>query len=246
MNIQKISSTIIVLVFVTATALYAWTGPTATAPSGNTSAPINVSSSMQDKSGIIRTIGFKSFGQVAIATSTTDTYALPISLLLGVNGKVGASEYCDQSGNNCTSSSGFGGVPAGAVMAFNLASCPAGWVLSDGSNGTRDLRGMFVRGFGTSTDGTASGAFGQKQNDAFASHNHSATVSTGGAHTHSYVTFTASGVDAAAGTNDSNNEGSNTVQTGSSGNHSHTVTISNTGGTETRPDNVALLYCQKS
>jgi hypothetical protein len=201
---------------------------------------------MQDKSGIIRTIGFKSFGQVAIATSTTDTYALPISLLLGVNGRVGAREYCDQSGNNCTSSSGFGGIPTGAVMAFNLASCPTGWVLSDGSNGTRDLRGMFVRGFGTSTDGTASGAFGQKQNDAFDSHNHTGTTNSAGAHTHGYDSWNVNN-DGTAGSNDANTGDSAKVDTtNSSGSHTHAFTTNSTGGAETRPDNVALLYCQKS
>lgn len=245
MNIQKISALIIVAIFATSTALYAWTGPTATAPNANTSAPVNLSSSMQDKSGILRTVGFKSFGQMAIATSTTDLYVLPISLLLGVNGKIGAREYCDQSGNNCTSSSGIGSIPTGAVMAFNLISCPSGWALSDGTNGTRDLRGMFVRGFGTSTDGTASGAFGQKQNDAFDSHSHTGTTNSAGAHTHGYDSWSVNN-DGTAGSNDANAGDSAIVRTTNSGGaHTHAFTTNSTGGSETRPDNVALLYCQK-
>lgn len=37
-------------------------------------------------------------------------------------------------------------VPPGAVMAFNLASCPTGWSAANGSGGTPDLRGEFIRG----------------------------------------------------------------------------------------------------
>jgi len=31
-------------------------------------------------------------------------------------------------------------------MSFNLASCPSGWIEADGTNGTPDLRGAFIRG----------------------------------------------------------------------------------------------------
>lgn len=31
-------------------------------------------------------------------------------------------------------------------MAFNLSSCPSGWITADGTNGTPDLRGEFIRG----------------------------------------------------------------------------------------------------
>lgn len=36
-------------------------------------------------------------------------------------------------------------VPPGAIMAFNLASCPTGWIAADGTSGTPDLRGEFIR-----------------------------------------------------------------------------------------------------
>ena len=36
-------------------------------------------------------------------------------------------------------------VPAWFVWAFNLASCPSGWIAADGTNGTPDLRGEFIR-----------------------------------------------------------------------------------------------------
>jgi hypothetical protein len=135
------------------------------------------------------------------------------------------------------------------VAAFNLTTCPAGWIPADGTNGTRDLRGSFVRGYGTSTAGTAaSGAFGVFQDDAFKSHTHTGSAS-GGNHTHPYT----SGSQQA---NSNFQVGSGrwvgtpgvAATISSSGSHTHTVTITeNTdgGGIETRPDNVALLFCQK-
>ena len=44
---------------------------------------------------------------------------------------VWASKYCDESGLGCVdapiSSGGGGSVPSGAVMFFNISSCPSGW-----------------------------------------------------------------------------------------------------------------------
>lgn len=36
-------------------------------------------------------------------------------------------------------------VPPGAVMAFNLSACPTGWSIANGTGGTPDLRGEFIR-----------------------------------------------------------------------------------------------------
>jgi microcystin-dependent protein len=139
-------------------------------------------------------------------------------------------------------------LPAGAVQAFAMNSAPAGWLAADGSNVNRttyaalfsaisttygvgdgsttfalpDLRGYFVRGSGTNGDGTVSGAFGAKQADAFKAHTH--TVS---------------------------DTGFNSVNLASGGGAVSQVfgsavrTTSSTGGTETRPANIALLYCIK-
>jgi hypothetical protein len=179
----------------TASYLNAWSGPpTGTAPDNNVDSPINVGNSPQTKLGGI--------GAIAMI----------------------ANEFC--LGSDCiTSWSGIGGssVPAGTVAAFNLLTCPAGWVLADGNNGTRDLRGSFIRGYGTSTAGTAaSGAFGAKQEDDFKSHTH--TIA-GGQYNVGYNTFT--------------------PLTTASPNENLTNIWSGGGGSETRPDNVALLFCQK-
>lgn len=72
----------------------AWTGPTAIPPSGNTPAPINVSSTQQNKAG-----------KLGIGT----TALIPSNLTLGVGGRVGATEYCNADGSICTSATSLGG-----------------------------------------------------------------------------------------------------------------------------------------
>lgn len=135
-------------------------------------------------------------------------------------------------------------LPSGAVMAFAMNSAPAGWLAangalvstttyaslfaaigytyggSGGSFNLPDLRGYFVRGAGTNSDGTASGTFGAKQADAFKSHNHTVvqTIDNQGSY----------------------DSGSGRPRYGGSGD----VTGS-TGSTETRPRNIAMLYCIK-
>lgn len=147
-------------------------------------------------------------------------------------------------------------IPAGAIMPFAMNSAPTGWLAADGAeysktgiyaalfaaigtahgetNGSGgagtshfrvpDLRGIFVRGSGSQTISgiTYSGALGTKQADEFKSHTHNVAVRS----------FNTGGLDSVAG--------STTATNG---------TISNaalaTGGTETRPANIALLYCIK-
>ena len=114
-----------------------------------------------------------------------------------------------------------------------------------------DLRGYFVRGSGTNADGTAAGTFGQKQADDFESHTHTGSSGSAGAHTHSF-TLTSGAGDTSQGLVNSgtfSNAESGVTQsastTGSAGAHTHTITIGSTGDTETRPRNIALLYCIK-
>jgi microcystin-dependent protein len=159
-------------------------------------------------------------------------------------------------------------LPAGAVQAFAMASAPSGWLIANGAAVSRttyaalfsaigttygtgdgsttfalpDLRGYFVRGSGTNSDGTAAGTFGAKQADDNKAHTHTGTTSTTGAHTHTYTFKTTTGGSSAGG--DLNNIGNGTFNTGSAGNHSHTFTT-DSSGTETRPKNIAMLYCIK-
>jgi microcystin-dependent protein len=165
-------------------------------------------------------------------------------------------------------------VPAGAVMAFAMNSAPAGWLAADGSNVSRstyaalfsaisttygagdgsttfalpDLRGYFVRGTGTNGDGTAAGTFGAKQAAAMLNHTHTGTTSSNGAHTHG-IPVTSPISPGGANTVLFDGRGvAGGLPTDSAGAHTHTMTTGNPstgGGTETRPVNIAMLYCVK-
>ena len=130
-----------------------------------------------------------------------------------------------------------------------------------------DLCGYFVRGSGTNRDGTASGTFGQKQADAVGPHTHSASV---GNHQHNIIANTTGSNAPYSSINIDNNDYlaaraesastanwsytlrgvSTTATLGlTSSNGAQTITTSSqapASTTETRPANIALLYCIKA
>lgn len=135
-------------------------------------------------------------------------------------------------------------VPAGAVQAFAMSSAPTGWLKCDGTAVSRttyadlytaigttfgvgdgsttftlpDLRGEFVRGYDDGRGVDSGRVFGSAQADELKAHTH--TLPRG---------------DSNAGFGAFQNEstGGGTNASGS------------TGGAETRPRNIALLYCIK-
>jgi len=123
------------------------------------------------------------------------------------------------------------GTPAGAIMQFYLSSCPAGWKPADGTNGTPDLRGQFVRGLNSFDNGTTVRsdtnedpdglrALGNLQQDELEQHAHS--IEKYNVLTTAYGNPAASlWYGAVAGT------------------------TGDAGGDETRSRNVALIFCQK-
>jgi hypothetical protein len=109
-----------------------------------------------------------------------------------------------------------------------------------------DFRGKFLRGHGGSGN-HVSGSIGSTQNDAFTSHDHPASSTGVGNHTHSYNDrFTSFFLefDVARGTG-LGQGGSRDVNTGSGGAHNHTITVENRGDNETRPINMAAVICIK-
>lgn len=138
-------------------------------------------------------------------------------------------------------------VPSGAVMPFARSTAPSGWLKCDGSLVSRttyaalfaaigevfgagdgsttfalpDLRGEFVRGWDDGRGVDAGRVFGSWQADELRAHNHP------------YQWFPGDG----NGEYDSDWQAGHSEQTGWTG---------LTGGAETRPRNVALLYCIKT
>jgi microcystin-dependent protein len=91
-----------------------------------------------------------------------------------------------------------------------------------------DLRGYFIRGFGTNVDTTASAALGAKQADAFQGHRHTSFTLSGAA---AFGTPTPAAFTSAANTGDPVTDGVNgTPRTAS----------------ETRPRNIAMRYLIKT
>lgn len=67
------------------------------------------------------------------------------------------------------------GVPANAVLAFKLTSCPTGWSLMDGTAATPDMRGRYITGLpsGGTLSSTVGTALTAEENRAVGQHNHS-------------------------------------------------------------------------
>lgn len=121
-------------------------------------------------------------------------------------------------------------IPVGAVMAFNLSDCPDGW------DDYELAWGRFIRGIdkgSTNLDPEGRRTLGSTQDEAFVAHNHTrprAVIDMGGL----------SRIESGGGVPSGNHYGYG---------HAKYVEIpptGNTGGRETRPDNVALLYCIRS
>lgn len=114
----------------------------------------------------------------------------------------------------------------GQYAFFNASSCPAGWVAANGTNGTVDLRGEFVRGWDSGRGVDSGRLVAAWQADAFGSHNHNMNFAGGGGF----------GV-----LNPGHDVGADTWNT----TVYQTRSTTSTGGSETRPRNVALLACVK-
>jgi microcystin-dependent protein len=149
-------------------------------------------------------------------------------------------------------------LPAGAVQAFAMNSAPAGWLAADGSNVNRttyaalfsalgttygagdgsttfalpDLRGIFVRGSGSQTiSGTTyNKAFALKERDALQGHWHA-----------TQHTLNASGSSGSGALSPGSGFGITSVRNPSSDGVNGTPRTA----AETRPANIALLYCIK-
>lgn len=111
-----------------------------------------------------------------------------------------------------------------------------------------DARGEFIRGWDNGRGVDAARAFGSAQAAALASHTHAGTTDSNGAHTHTTtIPFFTVNPGGNVGLDANQNAGSpQSYVSSSDGAHTHTFTTGATGGTETRPRNLAFLICIKT
>lgn len=121
------------------------------------------------------------------------------------------------------------------------------WTTGDGNSTFRapDGRGEFLRLLDDSRGIDASRTAGSYQASQNLLHGHTGTAASAGAHTHGvgYGTQTPNGSDTSGQSyeplNPVNYPGSNNRVTGSAGDHTHNITLNDSGGTEARPRNIA-------
>ncbi|GAA5108541.1 phage tail protein [Bartonella jaculi] len=162
--------------------------------------------------------------------------------------------------------------PAGFIASFAMEKLPEGWLLCDGKEYSRkeykdlfeaigekwgygnnystfnvpDLRGMFLRGLDCGKQIDKGRVLGSRQQDSFKAHTHEGKTNKVGEHTHtvpgwSYFPTQTFG------------RGMNGVyyefkefETSTAGAHEHKLDLQKTGGDETRPVNVAVVYAIKA
>ena len=124
-------------------------------------------------------------------------------------------------------------VPAGMVAPFNLAACPSGWTVMDGTAASPDMRGYFVRGLDTGGAVDPGRVLASLQQDQVQNHTHGAPGSG--------AFLGNSSVFGTLWSTFATSAGGNLYQSAVTG-----QMTSGNAGTETRPKNVALLYCVKN
>ena len=162
------------------------------------------------------------------------------------------------------------GVPVGTLIEYSANSVPTGFLLANGASVSRttyaaifavigttfgagngsttfqvpDARGLFLRGYGTNSNGWASGSFGTKIGDSFASHTHSVTdpghthVSAAGQGFWYWITGGTARIGTFSGGYPA--EAYSNLTTNTTG-----ISIGSTGGSETAPKHIAVSICIK-
>lgn len=199
-----------------------------------------------------------SFGLVVQNTNGTTILAVRSDNRVGI-GKDNPAGLLDVQGK--IKEYGYDLLPRGVIVMWSgsIASIPPGWALCDGGtytapDGTQvttpNLKDRFIVGAGGSY---AVGATGGANTvtltvDQIPSHTHTATCSTAGAHSHTYVhSWTFIGPDGLSGGSSAHSDNENWT-TSTDGAHTHTITIGATGGGqphENRPPYYALAFIMK-
>ena len=119
-------------------------------------------------------------------------------------------------------------MPKGMVVAFNLNSCPSGWIEADGNDNTPDLRGTFVRGMNGDENGRdVSRSLRNYQESSY-------IYNDGGGPSHPNHDY-----------NVRNGDGNKNMYAKAYSHHWSDISGTKRY-TSVRPENVALLYCVKT
>lgn len=191
-------------------------------------------------------------------------YSLTFNTFLDVNG----GWFLDSSAQDS-------GLQPGALMFFAMPNEPEGWLECDGRTLSRDefsplfraigthwgegdgkttfnipdFRGGFLRGWNSDpTNGLDAGrVFASRQDDEIKEHKHDGKTKRAGKHKHGV--YASSWRQAIHGDNLGGSAGvggtPNNIDTSEVDDHFHDLEINNTGGSETRPVNWAVLHCIK-
>ena len=128
-------------------------------------------------------------------------------------------------------------LPKGSIIAWNGTTAPKGWALCDGKNGTPNLKGRFIYGYGASSGNKLHNEGGSETHtlkiNEIPSHKHdvSATMSNAGAHHHSLNNKIYKHSRSFKGSNDRDHVlkyccGSNWAwETNTAGNHKHNIYV---------------------
>ena len=162
--------------------------------------------------------------------------------------------------------------PAGTVIWTARSSAPTGYLKANGAAVSRstyatlfsaigtiygagdgsttfnqpDQRGEFVRGWDDGRGLDAGRSFASVQAQSYQSHQHTGSTAGAGAHSHGYSGNIAGRVGNGISTAFSGNGiGDTSISINGVGDHAHAFTTNASGGTETRPRNIALLACVK-
>ena len=137
---------------------------------------------------------------------------------------------------------------------FNASTCPTGWIAADGTSSTVDLRGYFIRGWDNGAGHDSGRTLASLQTSANLSHSHGITdpghshTASDSGHTHSVPSVFYNGTSGFSPNGGGGaNFGSVTTTTGYANitvnSHTTGITINTSGGSESRPTNVALIAC---